>query len=533
MKARFVTALALATTLASITSTGCVSYPRFKDQPPVRRVNDTRPIAEPAEREFLVMQYAADIIALRRLERVFEVRASQPAWNTNALDEVPDSSWFTNRIGIRPMTTDELFRGVESAGPPVLPLTVTSAKVGGTNPGFFAKDATGRKFVIKFDPKHCLEMQTAASVIGNRLFWAMGYNVPNDQIFSFRRSGVQIDEKATSTDSVKTKHAFTQKMLDEILDKAPQLPDGSFRASSSEFVKGKPKGGFAAEGVRSDDVNDTVPHEHRRELRGLRVFAAWLDHTDMKEDNGLDVYVTKNGKSYLEHYLIDFGEILGAHAAEKGREEDGFEHYWDWDRQPKALFALGLWKRPWEDRRPSGYTSVGSIPTAEFDPDGWREAYPYWPFFETDAADSFWGAKIVMRFDRTLVEAAVKAGQLTSPGAVKYMVDALMVRREKIGRAYLERLTPLDQVVVGAPGLCAVDLGTYYGLAHGGLVERLDDENKVIESRVIASDGRVCLSVPRGDYAVVRLRLKRGAQVRPPMQVHVRNGHVVGLVRVE
>ena len=533
MKLRILRATAAGVAFASLVSTGCVSYARFKDQPPVRKVNDAKPIAEPEERDFLVMQYAADIIALRRLERVFEVRSSQPAWNTNALDEVPDSTWFTNRIGIRPMSTDELVKGGENDGAPVLPLTVTSAKVGGTNPGFFAKDATGRKFVIKFDPKHCLEMQTAASVIGNRFFWAMGYNVPNDQIFSFRRGDVNIDPKATSTDSVHTKHPFTPQALDEILDKAPQLPDGTYRASSSEFVKGKPKGGFAAEGLRGDDINDTIPHEHRRELRGLRVFAAWLDHTDMKEDNGLDVYVTENGKSFLRHHLIDFGEILGAHAAEKGRAEDGFEHYWDWNRQPKALFALGLWKRPWEDREPSGYTSVGSIPTDTFEPDGWREAYPYWPFFETDAADSYWGAKIVMRFDRMLVEAAVRSGQLTSPGAVKYMVDALMVRREKIGRAYLERVTSLDQLGVAATGLCGIDLGTHYGLAHGGLVERLDDTGKVIESRVIASDGRVCVSVPQGDYAAVRLRIKRGAEVKPPMQVHVRNGHVVGIVRVE
>ncbi len=328
---------------------------------------------------------------------------------------------------------------------------------------------------------------------------------------------MNVDEKATSTDGVKTKHPFTGNTLDEILQQAPQLPDGSYRASASEFVKGKPKGGFAAEGRRSDDINDTVPHEHRRELRGLRVFAAWLDHTDMKEDNGLDVYVTENGKSFLRHYLIDFGEILGAHAAEKGREEDGFEHYWDWDRQPKAFFALGLWRRPSEAQR----LHVR------------REAYPYWPFFETDAADAFWGAKIVMRFDRPLVEAAVRSGQISSPGAVKYLVDALMVRREKIGRAYLERLTPLDQIVVGPSGLCAVDLGTFYGLAHGGLVERLDDTNKVIESGAIANDARVCLGIPQGDYAVVRLRLKRGAQVRPVLQVHVRNGHVVGLVRAE
>ena len=512
----------------------CASYSQFKTDSPVWRVNDTKNIAEPEENEFLVLQVAADIIAMRRLERVLEVRSDKPAANTNSLDEVPDSSWFTNRIGVRAVLPRELATGGENSGPPVLPLTITSAKVGGTNPGFFAKDKTGRKFVIKFDPLSGLEMQTAASVIGNRLFWAFGYNVPNDQIFDMRRSDVSIDPKATMTDSLKHKEPFTEKALDAILALAPQRPDGTYRASSSEFVKGTPKGGFPAEGTRSDDPNDTIPHEHRRELRGLRVFAAWLDHTDMKEDNGLDVYVEENGRHFLRHYLIDFGEILGAHSAEKGRKEDGFEHYWDWNRQPKAFFALGFWKRPWEDRKPtSGWTSVAPIPTEAFDPDGWREAYPYWPFFETDAADSFWAAKIIMRFTDEHLQAVVDAGQISDPEARKYLLDALKVRKEKIGRAYIEGVTPLDEITVSLSGLCATDLGTKYKLAHGGNVERLDGEGRVIETRVIGNDGHVCLSVPTRPYEIARLRITRGTESKPPMQVHTRDGKLVGIIRVE
>ena len=64
------------------------------------------------------------------------------------------------------------------------------------------------------------------------------------------------------------------------------------------------------EGVRDDDPNDTVPHEHRRELRGLRVFAAWLNHTDMKEDNTLDMFVEEGGRHFVKHHLVDFGEAF-------------------------------------------------------------------------------------------------------------------------------------------------------------------------------------------------------------------------------
>ena len=64
-------------------------------------------------------------------------------------------------------------------------------------------------------------------------------------------------------------------------------------------------------GLRSDDPNDLIPHEHRRELRGLRVIASWINHWDLKEMNTLDMYVEEGGRKFLRHYLIDFGSSLG------------------------------------------------------------------------------------------------------------------------------------------------------------------------------------------------------------------------------
>jgi len=41
-----------------------------------------------------------------------------PAVNVNTIDEVPDSSWFTNRIGRRRMTIDEIVRGPNTLDAP-------------------------------------------------------------------------------------------------------------------------------------------------------------------------------------------------------------------------------------------------------------------------------------------------------------------------------------------------------------------------------------------------------------------------------
>jgi hypothetical protein len=377
-------------------------------------------------------------------------------------------------------------------------------------------------------------MQTAAGVIVNRVFWTLGYNVPSDRLFAFRREELRIDPTATYVDAMDRKQRLTANEVNAILRTSPQRPDGTYRAIASEYLPGKPVGGFSPQGVRDDDPNDRVPHEHRRELRGLRVFAAWLGHTDMKEDNTLDVYVEEGGRRFLKHYLLDFGEALGGHAAEKGRKEDGWEHTWDWSAQAKATVTFGLWKRPWEDVKPTRFVALGSFASEPFEPEAWREAYPYWPFAEADEADSYWAAKLVMRFDEPMLRAIVAEGALSEPGAAPYLVKTLVERRNAIGRAYLETVSPLDDFAVGAFGLCMTDLGVRFGLATHGFVERLDGR-RVVEQRAVAEGGRVCLTLPSDEgYTVYRLRVRRGTGERPPFELHLKGGahpRILGVVR--
>ncbi len=69
-------------------------------------------------------------------------------------------------------------------------------------------------------------------------------------------------------------------------------------------------------GERSDDPNDIVPHENRRDQRGLYVFCAWLNHTDAKSINSLDSVVEADGVKSIRHFLIDFGDIMGSDSTE-------------------------------------------------------------------------------------------------------------------------------------------------------------------------------------------------------------------------
>ncbi len=69
-------------------------------------------------------------------------------------------------------------------------------------------------------------------------------------------------------------------------------PDGTYRVVAGRLIPGKIIGNFRYQGTRPDDPNDLVPHQHRRELRGLFVFGAWTNLTDFKSNNTLDTLVT-------------------------------------------------------------------------------------------------------------------------------------------------------------------------------------------------------------------------------------------------
>src|SRR5262245_44521088 len=54
---------------------------------------------------------AANPTMFRPIARFVAVDPAREAINVNALDEVPDSSWFTNRIGKQAMTAEDAARG--------------------------------------------------------------------------------------------------------------------------------------------------------------------------------------------------------------------------------------------------------------------------------------------------------------------------------------------------------------------------------------------------------------------------------------
>jgi hypothetical protein len=163
-------------------------HARFANQPPVTAVDDRRDVREtPKQRRFAPTLYYFDSMFHRGITRRFELPEKKRAQGVNAMDEVPNSTWFTNRIGVRDVSIEEMRNGPATIESPELhtPWTIIRMKPGGTAPGFVIRDARGEKFLLKPDLLGYPETESAADVIAQRILWAAGYNVPENHVVYF------------------------------------------------------------------------------------------------------------------------------------------------------------------------------------------------------------------------------------------------------------------------------------------------------------------------------------------------------------
>ena len=401
----------------------------------------------PKAREYSYIYDLMDNSLIRPTTRIFDpallVRKisghHREAANVDERDEVRlPSTWWQPRLGFRTVSADQMLHGPgQGKGPAPGRWTITKAKTQGVTPGFQVKDAAGDRFIVKFDPIGYAELATSTDVMGSYLFWAAGYNVPENTLVLFHPDSLDIDKDATYKDALGRDRPFTRDDLASILTRVARRRDGRFRAVASRFIKGKPLGPFHYYGRRRDDPEDLVPHEHRRELRGLWTIAAWLNHADSRGPNSLDAWVEDGGRSFVRHYLIDFGSILGSSALGPRFYSTGTEYYVDANVMLREFASLGLAPFEWENVVDPKLRSIGFIEAQEFDPVGWRPDYPNPAFDERTARDVRWGARIVAAFSDDMIRAAVNQGQFTDRVAAEYLIRTLIARRDKIAAAWL------------------------------------------------------------------------------------------------
>ena len=359
------------------------------------------------------------------------------AANVDEHDQVRlPSTWWQPRLGFRPVTPEQMMLGPGSGGPAPGKLTVIKMKTQGVTPGFQILDADSQKFAVKFDPPDYPEMATAADVITCYLYWAAGYNAPENSILQFRREDLKISSKATYEDARGRKHPITEADVDRILARVHRGADGTFRAVASRFLPPK-LGEWEYNGRRRDDPEDLIPHQHRRDVRGLWTLYAWTNNTDCSARNTYDAWVTENGRSFVRHYLIDFSGAMGSASIGPQSYRGGFEYLMDFSVAAGAIGTLGLKPPPWEHVVDPKLTSVGFIESRAFDPVSWRPFLPNPAFDERTDRDVRWGARIVAAFTDDHIRTAVAAGKFSDPRAAEYLTRVLIERRDKIARRWV------------------------------------------------------------------------------------------------
>src|SRR5262245_10819331 len=377
--------------------------PRFYPDDPISREPESRDASKAAPYEQSEMYELTYNLFVTSKYEPSGLRAK----NLNTIDEVPDSSWFTNRIGSKPFTIEELVRGTNVGAPPdPSKWVVIREKTSGMHPGFTARDAKGETWFLEFDPPEFAEGATAAVAIASKVFHALGYNQVESFLTTYDPKNASIDPKASIRRPNGKRTPFSQDDLNVVLERVARSKDGTYRVIAGRLLPGKILGGFQYTGTRPDDPNDLVPHEHRRELRALRVFGAWTNLTDIKNKNTIDTVIVENGRSIVKHYLQDVGSTFGM--CNDYHEWDlSWEYFYEGPPSKKRLFTLGFGLSPWQKAEYIEYPSVGKFEAKTWDPRTWRPQTPTLAYVEMRDDDAFWAARRIAAFSDELIRAAV------------------------------------------------------------------------------------------------------------------------------
>jgi antitoxin (DNA-binding transcriptional repressor) of toxin-antitoxin stability system len=513
--------------------------------------DDTRPFApRPSSFYSSYTWDGADNTFFRPASEFFTFEAPSEAMNVNALDEVPDSSWFTNRLGRVPMTAEEVAEGACTDRDVPGPWTIVGGKPDGANPGFMIRDAAGRRYLLKTEGTGQPFRAGAADAIGAAVYHAAGFFTPCNLVVHFDRDILVRDPEATVEYTDGREEPLTEAIVERVLAAAARLEDGSYRAAVSRFIDGRPFGPWRYHGVRDGDLNDAIPHQHRRELRGSRLLAAWLDHIDSRQENTLASWMAEagtDGAGHVRHYLVDWGDCLGIlHGWDGLNRRFGHSGYLDLQHVLEDWLSLGLVTRPWERAafgpagQVLGYFDASVEDGGRFVAERWRPGYGNPAFERASERDLAWMARIIARFDDAAVDALTERARFPDPLWTAELARILKSRRDAILERYLTRLSPLVGPRVEGDEVCFEDLAVAIGLRDRATRRYAAVSTEGGETRALrvrrAGDAGVCVEVAVDGYAIVDVVAQSpGRETTGPARTHLRRAEgataVVGLER--
>ena len=484
----------------------------------------------------------ADNSVFRPLAEVWRLQLAREAINVNAVDEVPSSSWFTNRLSVHELSPEVVAAGAcHEADPGVAdadiegPFTITGGKPDGSSPGFFVRDGRGVTYLMKPDGGEQAGRWAASDAIGAAVFWAAGYNAPCNRVVFAPRDAFVLEEGAEARYTSGHREPLTQETVDEILDRAAVDEQGQLRFGLSQFVEGEPIAPWTYAGTWDRDPNDVVPHEHRREVRAMYVLSSWLSHIDSRQENTLASWIeVGEGTGYVRHYMLDFSDTLGIlHPVERLAARFGHSGYFDLGHMFEDLVTLGAIQRPWDEHtRGRAGAVLGNFDVDHYVPDQWRPGYPNPAYERMTERDAAWMARILARFSDAHVHALSRRGRWNDVVVERELERVLAGRRDRALERWLGRLSPLSLPVAEGRRACSEDLAVVARIrradarryaAQAWTGEPLVARDLAVE---VPAPGRACVVVPRTEggpqpaYVVVDLTARTGDERVSPLRFH-------------
>ena len=114
----------------------------------------------------------------------------------------------------------------------------------------------------------------------------------------------------------------------------------------------------------------------------------------------MDCYITEDRKTYVKHYLIDFGSTLGSAAKYPMPPNKGHENAIDPHELFKNIVTLGLYVHPYEKLEKYKYSSIGLYESSIFHPQNFKPHLPNPAFENMTNLDGYWGAKMPEEWGR-------------------------------------------------------------------------------------------------------------------------------------
>jgi hypothetical protein len=475
-----------------------------------------KPWCAPAPTSSSSLWDAADGTAFRPVARFFAVDPAGAATNVNSVDEVPDSAWFTNRIGVGvDVTTPEgLVRGPcgDRAIDPDAPdgaWVIDRGNLAGEGPGFGVTVAGLGRFAIALDGALQPERATGAAAIASRLYHAAGYWAPCASVVHARPSLFKLTPGLTITLDGAAR-PLDAAALAQLLASAPTR-GGLVRLVASRALPGVALGPFRYEGTRDDDPGDVVAHQDRRDLRGARVLAAWLDHGGASAESTRDTWLAQRADDapaspgMVRHYQAGLDDCFGRESdSEAASRREGHANRLDLAEGTRDFLTLGIPERPWDRAKRSADGDIfGFFSGRDFEPQAYRGDHPNPAFSRMIEGDGAWAARAIARFTPELVEAAVRAGDFTLARHTEHLVEQLLLRQKAILRRYFARVSPIAAVRVSGEDLCGDDLArrtlTFGDAAFAYRARAFAGAELAPRSRPVVrpgAGGEVCVTIP-------------------------------------